>query len=145
MSMSWLVKISDIVPLIVLVLCDDWSSVWYGIRSPTANDKNTFFGRGRSIISNAKSNKEVKNKLEEQILPGWPGSEWIVSYHVPLLWWIIKNFSFLVVWAARACHKWPSFVHTQSVYTCMWIIWRRLCFEINSIESEKGFDLFSLG
>ena len=54
MSMSWLLKISDIVPLIVLILCDDWSSVicWW-IRSPTTNDIDAFFGRGCCIRRNA--------------------------------------------------------------------------------------------
>ena len=65
-------------------------------------------------------------------------TKWIICNNIPLLWRIIKDFGFLVAWRIiRPSYKWRSFIHTQNIHICMWIIWRRFHLETSSIESWK--------
>ena len=134
MSDSSLFQVSDIIPFIVFIFGNDWSAVW--IAHISANDINTVFGRWCCIVRNP--SKWSKNGLKLHLILYLPGSrKWIICNSIPLLWSIIKDFSFFVGRRNRASYKGRSFIHTQNIHISMWMIWRRLHLDTISIEPWK--------
>ena len=71
-------------------------------------------------------------------------TKWIICNSIPLLWSIIQDFGFLVCWNMRAGHKRRSFIHTQNIYICMWIIRWRLYLETIPIEPWKMMNSWAI-
>ena len=132
---SSLFQVSDIIPFIVFIFGNDWSAVW--IASIATNNVNTAFGRWCCIVGNPSKWSKNDLKLNLILYLRVSRTKWIICNKIPLLWSIIKDFSFLVGWRVRASHKRRSFIHTQNIDISMWIIWRWLHLDTISIKPWK--------
>ena len=95
------------------------------------------------LLHNTQSLKMLKSRVKTIFLPISIRTKWIVRYLIPLIRFIIKNFSFDIWWLVWSCDKWLPLIQTQNIHTSMWIIGRRLRFKIISIKPKMTKSRFN--